>query len=187
MPIGFSRRRFRRGGSRFRAFREPRTWVRGINAIASVNGALNAAGVFVPNTLNLTTVDTRLTLRRMILDTVAIESVASAAANVQLVCGVAMFDIGAPNPDPDMLVARDTETDWLDLFQINPRVSAGRSLSWDSYTGHIRDIRAMRKVDNTQQIAVTLKAKNADTGVALADGTYRLRWSFSVLFSRTSR
>jgi len=188
MPIGFSRRRFgRRGGGFRKRFREPVIWNRGTNAIASTAGSLNAAGVFLPNTINLTTLDERLTLRRLILDTDVVEDTASAVANVDILCGVAMYTIGAPNPDPQFLAPRDTETDWLDVWTAPVRRGATQIFSYEAWPQRIRDIRAMRKVDNTDQIAVAIKAINATTGVALADGVYRLRWTFSALFARTSR
>ena len=185
MPRRFFRRRF--GRSFQRGFREPRVWERSTQTLTSVNGALLAAAVFSPTGLVAAATDQRLTLRRLILTTGIVENVASAQANVDLLCGVAIYTTNAPNPSPLMATPRDTDTDWLDLWNCPIRRSGALVTQYISWPGRVRDIRTMRKVDNVDQVAVTMIPVNPINHVVLADGSYSLSWEFSALFSRTSR
>lgn len=188
MPIGFPRRRFGSRGRRVRSFREPVVWNRFVNSIAVVNGTLISATLFDPAQLIAGNVDERLTLRRLILDFSATEQVVSVAADVDILASVRLAGKGQPDRNPNMLAAADQDADLLDWFAVPVRRSgASTAQFFGADFTHRRNIRAMRKIDVDQILLVTATAINVNTGVALADGTERLRWLGSALFSRTSR
>lgn len=118
------------------------------------------------------------------------EVIGSGALNVDLLVMLWLAAIGEPDRSPNMLAATDQAADILDWFSIPVRRSGG-SLPVNSdplLARHFKsDVRAMRKVDEDQAIRINILPINVDTGVTLADGTYRLRWLGSALFSRTSR
>lgn len=197
-----TRRRF--GGGFRRGVKEPVSWFRDTAFLrtASAFGAAQAITYFDPEAVVFGNVDTRITTRRLKAEVMPF-IVLTAAVAQPLVCswGIYVADPGLTVArDPALATEEDQETDWLYLTRfpftiaavaaataIVPSISVPiRGSSWDGFSA---DIRAMRKLDNQQILALSWNFTQLDiTDFAAPTETFSGVKAFrSTLYSRTMR
>lgn len=204
--------RFRRGGSfrRTRRPREPVAWFRqeiSVFAAPAFNTPL-ALEVFDPSVLVVNPQDLRLTLRRLKLEIFPTVTFSAAAAQ-GIILGLGVYMTGSAagleTRDPLFTVAEDQETDWLYLAHTSTTIPAGASVGFfnstaasggaanplrgTSFDALSPDIRAMRKLDMNQTIAVSVNLKRLDAATFAAPTQTRFGFvvDVSALYSRTMK
>lgn len=187
----FGRRRMGRG----RRPRNPVFWTRQDNVAAQAGGpvALTTAAPTSALTLFQSTIvdsgiDQRLTVRRIRL-ALNFQGQAVVDNDLEITAGVVFTMATATVRKTTMALAVDQQEDWLDLWRIPINAVGGAPSSLFFTPGPlVRDIRAMRKVDENQIIAIAFTLSRGENAGALsAAQTVNVTVLSSVLFSRTPR
>lgn len=192
MRSGFRRRRFgARGGRRAPAYwlRTPRATldvsVGGPGPTASATSILTGAALEG----NLASLDRRVTLLRLRINwSYVITTGFTAAANpCRVVLGIQFAGVGETAKDPAQVLAADQRADWLDLWYAD--LGAGTVNDTSKTLGYdcVRDIRAKRKIDADEALAVVGKLETLNGGALPAAGTVRISYTSSALFQETKR
>lgn len=181
--------RRRRGGFARRGTREQLIWFRSTTIVIAGPGPLQSQ-LFNPSAiLGQGALDLRMTLRALHVDYSWATGAAFTQANADVVCGILLCGAQEPTADPRMTAATDQNADWLDLWTIPVRRNA-TDLSINmipNMTNNHRRIKAMRKVDADEQIAIITTTRRNDTGGNETTGTVTLDIISSALFQRTRR
>ena len=131
-------------------------------------------------------IDQRLTTRRI---KVAVFNGGNTIVDTDLMvmCGLGLFGQGEVGTrTPLLATVADRQVDWLDLWA-QPAVASQVALASIDYRYFNRDIKAMRKVDEDQNLSLSFELFRASGGGVSAAQVVNLTVAQSVLFSRTKR
>lgn len=195
-------RRRTRGSFRSRGSREPLMWDRAevLQRSALGFGVVDFAVLFDPSTIVAGNQDLRVTVRRVLLY-VSPFLVFSAAVAQALVFGMGIYikRVGEPARDPLLAAAADQRADWMALQYKGVVVGAGAQTTFlgvadTLITGGARssllfDVRAMRKMDQDEQLVLCHNDKRIDAAdfAAPTETARAVNVESSVLYSRTKR
>lgn len=149
-------------------------WFRGTGSLDNVSVTTPQAIVILDPTtfiFNPNLEGQTVTVRRVIIDTVGF-SFSDISSSVAYRFGVCLIDQNAPNPDPEILTADSSRTDWLDLWN-SPVAdeSATQNLLWDQHATPAvslasagstsfchRNIKVSRRIQSRQELLWVMKA-----------------------------
>lgn len=188
----------RRRSSRGRG--EPLLWQRsGLVPFDDVDQTNTIAGMTIgsPATIFGPGADLRATMRRMRLGIQAqlVTTVGGTNTSHVIAYGLYVGDFNAPTADPALSSAGDQQVDWVDLWWDTVTVGGAvpsAALTWGSFNptnaNNVRDVRAMRKIDESQALILSASIHSVNSGAALPTTfVLRQRVSWSGLWSRTLR